>query len=573
MGKGLLPSGWVFLALGWGTILFFTIFSFAKVLFAKKKKQKEFVSVKPTRERWATRIGLILAMAGNAIGLGNFLRFPSKAAANGGGAFLIPYFIALLFLGVPLMWTEWTIGRFGGTQGHGTTPGMFSMMWKNPMAKYLGALGISIPFAVIIYYQVIESWCLGFAWFSGTSKYWGAKTYDSMGRFLHGFQGMEKNEFFVSYVPLLLFVALNLFLIWYFLYRGIAKGIELLAKIGMPVLFVFGIALAIRVLTLGTPDPSHPEMSVAAGMGFMWNPDFSRLGSSTVWLAAAGQIFFTLSLGQGVIATYASYLGKNDDVTLNGLTTSATNEFAEVILGGTIAIPVAVAFFGVQMTRQIATSPTGTFDLGFQSLPVIFQKLPLGQLFGAMWFLLLFIAGITSAVAMTQPAIAFLEDELKWSRKKAVNLVILVLAITALLVVFFFRFGFLDELDFWAGTLGLVVFALLEVVIFSWVFGIKKGWEEMHRGADIRVPRIFKFFLKYVTPVYLLALVIAWTLQDAIGKFLMKTKPGETPIDPASYPYRWGARALFALLIVATILLVRIAWQKRKREARAAAKA
>jgi NSS family neurotransmitter:Na+ symporter len=570
MSNGLLPSGWVFLALGWGTILFFTIFSFSKVLFGKKKKEKEFISVKPTRERWASRVGLILAMAGNAIGLGNFLRFPSKAAANGGGAFLIPYFIALIFLGIPLMWTEWTIGRFGGTQGHGTTPGMFSMMWKNPVSKYLGALGISIPFAIIIYYQVIESWCLGFAWFSGTGKYWGARTYDTMGRFLHGFQGIERNEFFTSLLPVLLFAALNLFCIWYFLYRGISKGIELLAKIGMPVLFVFAIALAIRVLTLGTPDPSHPEMSVGVGMRFMWNPDFSRLGSSTVWLAAAGQIFFTLSLGQGVIATYASYLRENDDVTLNGLTTSSTNEFAEVILGGTIAIPAAVAFFGVQMTRQIASSPTGTFDIAFQSMPVIFQKLPLGHIFGAMWFLLLFIAGITSAVAMSQPAIAFLEDELKWSRKKAVNLVILVLGLTALMVVLFFRFGFLDELDFWAGTLGLVVFAFLEVIIFSWIFGVKKGWQEMHRGADIKVPGVFSFILKYITPVYLLALLMAWTFQDAIGKFLFRTKPGETPIDPASYPYRWGARALLALLIVTTIILVRVAWKKRAGEARPA---
>lgn len=258
-------------------------------------------------------------------------------------------------------------------------------------------------------------------------------------------------------------------------------------------------------------------------------------------------------------------------MTLNGLTTSSTNEFAEVILGGTIAIPVAVAFFGVQVTKQIASSPTGTFDIAFQSLPIIFQKLPLGHIFGAMWFLLLFIAGITSAVAMTQPAIAFLEDELKWSRKKAVNLVILVLGLTALLVIFFFKFGFLDELDFWAGTFGLVVFAFLEVIIFSWIFGIKRAWQEMHHGADIKVPGVFKFILKYITPVYLLALLIMWTVQDAVGKFLFRAKPGDTPIDPASYPYRWGARALFALLIVATMILVRIAWQKRRREGKAEA--
>jgi SNF family Na+-dependent transporter len=115
-------------------------------------------------------------MAGNAIGLGNFLRFPVKAAANGGGAFMIPYFCALVFLGIPLMWVEWTMGRHGGIHGHGTTPGMFALMWKHPAAKYIGALGISLPFTIVIYYNFIESWTLGFAWFSGTGKYFGLTT-------------------------------------------------------------------------------------------------------------------------------------------------------------------------------------------------------------------------------------------------------------------------------------------------------------------------------------------------------------------------------------------------------------
>ena len=190
-----------------------------------------------------------------------------------------------------------------------------------------------------------------------------------------------------------------------------------------------------------------------------------------------------------------------------------TNEFAEVILGGTIAIPAAVAFFGVAETQ--AHRQGGAFNLGFQALPVIFQKIPLGQIFGAMFFFLLFIAGITSSVAMTQPAIAFLEDEFKWKREKAVKAVFAVLVALQRLVIAFFKFGFLDELDFWAGTFGLVVFAAIEIILFSWVFGIKKGWEEMHNGADLKVPKIFKFILNYVTPVYMLVVLGVWTYQDA----------------------------------------------------------
>jgi len=295
---------------------------------------------------------------------------------------------------------------------------------------------------------------------------------------------------------------------------------------------------------------------VGAGMGFMWNPDFSQLSRATVWLVAAGQIFFTLSLGQGIINTYASYLREKDDVTLNGLTTSMTNEFAEVILGGTIAIPVAVAFFGVIETKLIANE--GAFNLGFQSLPVIFQKLPMGQILGAMWFFLLFIAGITSSVAMTSPAIAFLEDEFKWKRTKAVNTVFAVMVACTVIVVAFFKFGFLDELDFWAGTFGLVVFATIEIIIFSWIFGVKKGWADMHIGADLKVPRIFKFILKYVTPVYMLVVLGAWTYQEAIAKFLMK---GE---EKSRHPYLWGARAMFVGLILLTVLMVWLAWRKKK---------
>jgi SNF family Na+-dependent transporter len=557
MNQGLSTWGWISLAVAWGTILALTVTCFSRVLLAKKRKEP-VRSATGGRAHWGSRIGLILAMAGNAIGLGNFLRFPVKAAANGGGAFMIPYFCALLFLGIPLMWVEWTMGRHGGVHGHGSTPGMFSLLWRHPLAKYLGALGIALPFTIVVYYNFIESWTLGFAWFSGTGKYFGLTTREAMGQFLRGFQGAEQNAFFSSWLPIIFFVALTLAINYYFLRKGIARGIEVLAKIGMPVLFVFGIVLAVRVLTLG--HPASGAASVNEGMGFMWNPDFSQLGRATVWLVAAGQIFFTLSLGQGIINTYASYLRERDDVTLNGLSTSMTNEFAEVILGGTIAIPVAVAFFGVAETRLIAQE--GAFNLGFQSLPVIFQRIPLGQVFGAMWFFLLFIAGITSSVAMTSPAVAFLEDEFKWKRSRAVNAVFAMLAACAVLVVAFFRFGFLDELDFWAGTFGLVVFATIEIILFSWIFGVQKGWEDMHRGADLRVPRLFRFVLQYVTPVYMLIVLGAWTYQEAIAKFLMK---GE---EKARHPYLWGARAMFLGLILVTVLMVWLAWRRRKVGAR-----
>jgi hypothetical protein len=204
MAQGMTPWGWLFLALAWGTIIWLAIFCFRRIL-APVGTKGPLSGTASDRQRWGTRLGLVLAMAGNAIGLGNFLRFPVKAAANGGGAFMLPYFCALILLGIPLMWSEWAVGRYGGRHGHGTTPGMFSLMWKHPVAKYLGAFGIFLPLTIAIYYCYIESWTLAFAWFSGTGAYFGVTTREAMGQFLRGYQGVEANQFFRRLCLLLLF--------------------------------------------------------------------------------------------------------------------------------------------------------------------------------------------------------------------------------------------------------------------------------------------------------------------------------------------------------------------------------
>lgn len=506
------------------------------------------------REAWASRIGLILAMAGNAIGLGNFLRFPVQAAQNGGGAFMIPYFIAFLLLGIPLMWVEWAIGRRGGQFGYGSSAGAFGVLCKtkrgSSFANFLGALGISIPLAFAIYYTYIESWTLAYSTFSVTGKYFGILDRTSMLNFLQGFQGVVANEHFSGLTTALIFFFITLGLNIYILSHSVAHGIERLAKIAMPTLFIFAIILVIRVLTLGTPNPDVPENSISNGFGYLWNPDFSQITKARPWLAAAGQIFFTLSIGTGSILTYASYLKRKDDIALTGLTTSMTNEFVEVILGGSIAIPVAVAFFGLTETREIAHG--GAFNLGFAAMPIIFQKLPLGQIFGAMWFILLFFAGITSSVALCSPAMAFLQDQMKMTRQRAAMVIGAVMLVCGLPVVFFLNHGFLDEMDFWAGTFGLVVFAMIEVIIFAWIFGMKSAWKEMNEGADIKIPRVFKFIIQYITPVYLIGLLFFWGVQDGIPILLMENK------NPADIPYLWGARLMmFGLTLVAVWLIVR----------------
>lgn len=507
------------------------------------------------REMWGSKLGLILAVAGNAVGLGNFLRFPVQAAENGGGAFMIPYFIFFIILGIPLMWIEWGIGRHGGKYGHGSAPGMFQKLWKNPAAKYFGTLGLFISLVIMIYYTYIASWTLGYSFFSITKMYFGQTSFDSMREFLYSYQGREIGEFasvWTAYIFLLITLTINFFV----LYRGISKGIEKLAKIAMPLLFLFAIVLAIRVLTLGTPNPDIPENSVISGFAFIWNPNFSELGNPSVWLAAAGQIFFTLSVGMGTIHAYASYLKPKDDIALSALTTSATNEFAEVVLGGSIAIPAAVAFFGVTVTTQIAMG--GAFDLGFVSMPLIFRQIPFGEFFGFIWFLLLFFAGITSSVAMGQPVVAFLEDELGWSRRKAVAFLAIIVFVSVQFVVFFLKYGFLDEMDYWAGTFGLVVFAFIETVLFMWVFDGEKAWDEMNAGGDIKIPRIFFYIMKYVTPVVLITIMGWWMVNDAIPILML------TNVAPENIPYIWGARGLMLLICFGLFYIVRYAWKNKE---------
>jgi neurotransmitter:Na+ symporter, NSS family len=514
---------------------------------------------KPAKKRdsWGSRLGIIMAVAGSAIGLGNFLRFPAKVASNGGGAFMIPYFVSLFLLGIPLMWIEWTLGRFGGGFEHGTAPGIFHSVWqKNRFIKYFGVIGIFGPLVIFIYYTYIESWTLAYSFFALLGKYSGIVDQQGMKSFLSGFQGLEKNQYFSGLGPAYLFFLLTFALNIWVIYYGIKGGIEKLCKWAMPLLFVCGFLLMIRVLTLGAPDPARPAWNVSNGFGFLWNPDFSALRSAKVWLEAAGQIFFTLSVGIGVILTYASYLKKGDDVVLSGLTAAGTNELAEVVIGGSIVIPAAFVFFGPENIREVAAS--GVFNLGFVTMPLVLNKLPWAALFGFSWFFLLFLAGITSSVSLAQPAVAFLEDEFDISRKKAVGLFAVVSFILCQAPIFFLKRGVVDELDFWGGTFFLVVFATIETILFAWVFGMEKAWDEIHKGAQMRVPVVYKFIIKYITPSFLFLILGMWFWQEWRPILTMKK------VASADLPFILGTRIGLLAIFFVLAVLVKLAWKKKR---------
>ena len=464
------------------------------------------------RERWGSRLGLVLAASGNAVGIGNLLRFPAQAGQNGGGAFMVPYFICLLIFGLPMMWVAWTIGRYGGKFGHTSTPGMFDKLWRSPAAKYVGVIGIALPLVFCLYYTYIEAWCLAYAWFSLTGDF--ASTPDrfvDLSVYYNEFvNNVPSHGYFPGVKAALVFALITVLLNIFILYRGVAKGIEVLAKIAMPLLLLFCLILTVRVFTL---SGEGLRGTVWDGLNFLFTPDISALGNTAVWMAAAGQIFFTLSIGFGSMECYASYLRQRDDITLAGLTTASTNEFVEVIFGSAIAIPAAAIYFGPGRVVEIAQS--GTFAIGMISMPEILRNLPGLPFFGTIWFLLLFFAAFTSSVAVSQPVVAFLQDEGGLPRGAAAVLVGIFWIVGTLPVIFFFKYGVFDEMDRWAGTIGLVVFAAIEAVLFAWVFGMKRGWSEMHQGAQLRVPRIFFFIIKWVTPIALLAVLVGFFAQNA----------------------------------------------------------
>ncbi len=474
------------------------------------------------KEEWGSKLGVILAVAGSAVGLGNFLRFPGQAAQNGGGAFLIPYFAALLLLGIPIGWAEWAMGRYGGRKGFHSAPAIMGLIGKGSTARYLGVIGVLIPLAVSYYYVFIEAWTFGYflKYLTGGIGIDPQSSVDEQtavaAGFYDRFTGASQDgilftgDSWLTVSSWVIVFAINI----YFVFRGLSKGIEKFCSWAMPAMAVCALVVLARVLTLGTPDPAQPEQNVLNGLGYMWNPNYSKLGDAQTWLAAAGQIFFSLSVGFGVIINYASYMKKRDDVALAGLTASATNELFEVGFGGLITLTAAFVFLGLSGTTSAVA--TGSFALGFATLPVVFAHMgPFGNVIGALWFLMLFLAAITSSLSMYQPAVAAVKEAVGWSHGKATGVIAGIGTAGAVLTLWFTKGGaYWSTVDFWAGTLLIYLLAAVQIIYFGWVFGIDRGWKELHEGASIRVPLIFKFVMKYVSPSYLIIIFVAFCWQN-----------------------------------------------------------
>ncbi len=508
------------------------------------------------QELWTSNLGAVLAVAGSAIGFGNFLRFPGLAAQYGGGAFMIAYFVAFLLLGIPLSWVEWAIGRKGGSMGAHSSASAFLVITRQRRWKYLGLAGVLTPLAITMYYMALEGWTLGYAWhtmvgdlnFSTSAEY---------GNFFANFVGINGNgSVFTGESSMLIFFAIAVICNFWLIYRGVNKGIEWFCKWSMPVLVLTAVIILVRVLTMGTPDATHPERNVNEGLGYMWNPNkvmlvagekevdmvpayatpeqkeaqiqrlmkqypdqeikekpitlMQGLMNPDLWITAAGQVFYSVSIGFGIVCTYASYVERRKDIALSSLTANAANEVAEVGLAGMMIIPSAVALLGVA-----AAAGTSTFGLGFNVLPQVFASMPGGQFFGTMFFFLLSIAAITSAISILQPAVAYIEEFWQLRRIQSVTVVALLLIVGSLLVVWYTGDGLiaLDTLDFWLGTMSLYISSATFLIVFR-VWGTQKGLAELRSGAHMRIPRFIGFIINWVTPGIMLFIFAAWLYKN-----------------------------------------------------------
>src|SRR5690625_3992656 len=327
-----------------------------------------------TRSQWGTRAGFVLAAAGSAIGLGNIWRFPYVAYENGGGAFFIPYLIALLTAGIPILIMEFTMGH----KYRGSSPLTFRRM--NKRTEIIGWWGVLVAFVISTYYSVIIAWAISYAVFS-VNLSWGS---DTTSYFVGDYLQVVDPGQFGSFVP---GVLIPLLIVWLIvlgiLFRGVKRGIEIANRIMIPLLVIVFLIIVIRAITLP---------GALTGLNAFFEPDFSRILNSQVWIAAYGQIFFSLSIAFAIMITYSSYLPKKSDITNNAFITGFSNSGFELLAG--IGVFSILGFMATQQGVAIDEVVAGGVGLAFVVFPAIINEFPaFNEFFGLLFFLSLVLAG------------------------------------------------------------------------------------------------------------------------------------------------------------------------------------
>jgi len=445
-----------------------------------------------SRDGFTSRFGVIAAATGSAIGLGNIWRFPYVAGENGGGAFLLVYFAFVLLIGIPVMLSEFSIGRKAGRNACGA----FKTLAPGKPWFIVGLMGIVAAFVILAFYSTIAGWTLEYVYLSLTGVFSNKSTSDPALIFQNFHTGTAK-----PLIWQLVFMALTAAIIL----GGVKKGIERYSKILMPLLFLILVILCVRSLSL--PNASE-------GLKFLFNPDFSKINSGVI-LSALGQAAFSLSIGMGALITYGSYIQKNNNLTKTAFQVSLADILIAVLAG--IAIFPAVFAFGVQ--------PDEGAGLVFIVLPSVFQQMTGGFAFSILFFVLLAIAALTSSISILEVVVAYFVEEFKVKRKIAtfwaalsasIVGVFATLSFSSLSEVKLLGLTIFDLLDFFAANLLLPLGALLIVVFLGWFYPLFKTKEEISNGGVLKM----RFFSVFVIIIRFLApIAIAIVFLNGLGLF------------------------------------------------------
>ncbi|GAA6526030.1 sodium-dependent transporter [Intrasporangium sp. DVR] len=489
-----------------------------------------------SRGSFSTRRVFILAAIGSAVGLGNIWRFPYVAYENGGGAFILPYLVALLTAGIPFLFLEYALGH----KYRGSAPLSFARLSRG--TEGLGWWQVGVCFMIAVYYAAVLAWALSYTVFS-FSKSWG----DNPDAFLFGeyLKVAESPGISLDFVP---GVIVPLLIVWgaliVLMALGVQRGVGRTSVIFIPVLVIAFLALVIQGLTLP---------GAAAGLDALFAPNWSALADPAVWAAAYGQIFFSLSIGFGIMITYASYVKRNTDMTGSAMVVGLSNSGFEILAG--IGVFAALGFMAQASGVPVGEVATSGLGLAFVAFPAIVNEAPAGALLGVLFFFSLVLAGFTSLISVLEVVVSAVRDKFEMSRIGATLWVTIPCAVLSLL-------GFsttsglfvLDILDHFINRFGILLVAVVSMVVLAWVVRALPGLQS-HLNTDGSVPvRWWWIALVAVISPVALGFVLVREFVAVV----------QEPYGGGDYPqwmllvFGWGAALA---VLVAGFLLARIPWR------------
>ena len=441
---------------------------------------------KKKRDGFGSKIGIIAAAAGSAIGLGNIYRFPCELGNNGGAAFLLVYLAVVIFLGIPVMLSELVIGR----RSQSNAVGAFKKLAPKSAWPIVGYMGVLCGFIIFAFYSTVSGWTLEYIIKAVANSFQG-KDLAAMEQDFTDFHNMGWRN--------VMWQAIFIFLTGFVVFKGVQNGIERYAKILMPLLLVILIVLGIRSVTL----PGAKE-----GLSFLFRPDFSKIDGN-VLISALGQGFFSLSLGMGALITYGSYIKKKDNLTSTAFSVVLADTLI-ALLAGLVIFPAAFSF-GIR--------PTAGMGLVFNTIPMIFNQMTGGYIFCIIFFVLLAIAALTSTISLLEVVVAYLSEELHINRKwstvwaSAATLFIGSFASLSLMENTPFAIGgrtVFDLMDFVSSNILLPLGGVLIVIFVGWRLGKAKFFEEVTNEGTIKasLKKVIFFIIRYLAPIAIMIVFI-----------------------------------------------------------------